>query len=143
MTEGELRRIEEREKKASPGPWEWNGSDPSWLGAYNDEFHLYAAVEGLSVESCRHRVDSEDLARSKANREFVAHSRGDVRELLREVRFQMSQNAELARGTEILVREMERLREENRKLALENAGLVKMIPVGYTFHRDGECKLIE
>lgn len=64
-------------------------------------------------------------------------------ELEAEVVFLKSQNDQLAGGTSILVCELEKLREENRRLANENAALVAQIPNGFTFPREGEAAMIE
>ena len=64
-------------------------------------------------------------------------------ELEAEVVFLKSQNAQLAGGTELLVCELEKLREENRRLANENAALVAQIPTGFVFPRDGECRMVD
>ena len=149
MTEDELKQIEEREKAATKGPWEWHDSDPSWLAVREEEGkHGAHFRDGLHVEAVLPCSVAKDYLKRfaeqhEANRAFIAHSRADIPRLLTEVRFLKSQQRELERGTEILVCELEKLREENRRLANENAALIAQIPHGFTFPRDGEARLIE
>jgi hypothetical protein len=60
-----------------------------------------------------------------------------------DIEFWKRQNAELAAGTELLMVEIRKLREDNNRLANENAALVAQIPTGFVFPRDGEARLIE
>ena len=164
MTEDELKQIEEREKAATRGPWEHSKIEvpPNALGKSKDHAsftqHIVQtswvhgqAKSNLWINGCwwspyfgsdnpshQHgpHMDERDAA-------FIAHSRADIPRLLTEVRFLQSQQRELAAGTSILVCELEKLREDNRRLANENAALVAQMPHGFMFPRDGEARLIE
>lgn len=71
MTEQEIKQIEERANKATPGPWEF----------VDMAYEIWAGNETVVGST-----EDEGLAISCDNAEFIAHSRTDIDRMLAEVK---------------------------------------------------------
>lgn len=74
MNEDELRAIEERAAKATPGPWEVHPKSATTV----------VGPTGYSLAACS--CDSDEQDRWPATASFIAHARSDVDHLVAEVR---------------------------------------------------------
>ena len=107
-------------------------------GAKTSEKGVYAC------DPCSARYDRERLGNLGHSGDLVGREFWpDFVRRIKEQEFWKRQNAELAAGTELLMAEITKLKAELARVANENAALVAQLPHGFTFPRDGECKLIE
>ncbi len=94
MTKKQLREIEERAKKATPGDWSTNGC------------RIYAASEGHAVaRTYGPEVNGIGVAgltgsQNRADAEFIAHAKRDILALVSRVRCLERENAAYARNAE-------------------------------------------
>jgi len=84
MTEDELKRIEERESKATKGPWETGDGSPEFYHEGRDAVVCLdlATIEGMAVLA---KLNFH-LPNWENDSEFIAHARTDIPALVAEVR---------------------------------------------------------
>lgn len=71
LTQDDLNMIKERAKKSTPGPW--YADDERWPGNANLQYWFVSHYDGVGA------------AATKADAEFIAHSREDIPRLVAEV----------------------------------------------------------
>jgi hypothetical protein len=86
------REIEEREKKATKGPWEIQ------TDTYGVE-RIWAILDGGECDvACAEGDGSIPRVERRANAKFIAHARSDISYLLSLVKAQQEKIAELEKG---------------------------------------------
>jgi uncharacterized membrane protein YdfJ with MMPL/SSD domain len=118
MTEPELKAIEERESKATKGPW------TAWLGTV-----YVGEVTPKSRGVLEMGYDCEDAEQAKADARFSAHARTDVPNLVKALR---SANAEIERMRGEMRRMSREHAEDERHLRTLAAMLPDCVPCGGT-----------
>jgi len=107
LTKEQLAEIEQRAKKATPGPWEYDGMAYVWA----DGFYIfetrgfgYFTTHGMTKDEAEKQMDSNSI--------FCSHAREDIPALLEHIRELEAQLAKEKRRAERAVNVLERIKRD-------------------------------